>query len=463
MKYFKLLLIAFAAQIFFSCAKKDVEIVLLCTNDIHGRLDNFSKVAAYYKNMKAENPATFLFNAGDMFSGNPLVDQYPEKGYPIIDIMNETGYELCAPGNHEFDFGQDVLNARREQASFPFISANVTPGEGATLKPFEPYKTYEIGEIKMVVLGLVEVGSGGTPSTHPDRVKGVVFDKPVETAAKYRYLRENNVFVGLFHTGVECDVPIADSVPELDVILGGHSHTKIDSGMMRNGVLITQADAHLRYLGETRITVKDGKVVKRSNRLLDLNEMTDEDAEVKALVEKYKKNDPSSKIIGRATEDIEGKEKLGGLMTKAIIEELALDMAFQNSGGIRIPKIPQGDITLNTVYSLDPFGNEVVKIKMSYDEIANLLKNTAKRSELPDLYASGMSYELEVDKDRNIVSFEMFDASGRPLDKNKKYTVGMNSYIYSKYNFEHEDPGVSTGITASQTLIDYIERVKEII
>lgn len=456
MKYFKLLLIALLGQILFSCASREIEIVLLCTNDMHGRLDNFPLVAAYYDSAKAANSATFLFCSGDMFSGNPLVDQYPERGYPIIDVMNRAGYELCAPGNHEFDFGQETLNARREQALFPFISANVHPGESAALKAFEPYKIYEVGGVRVAVLGLVEVGLGGTPSTHPDRVKGVAFSDPIRTAMQYRGLRENEVFVGLFHTGIDTDLPMADSVPELDVILGGHSHTKIDSGVVRNGVLITQAGAHLHYLGETRIRVRDGKVVSRSNRLLDLNTMTSEDAELRSLIDRYKAEDPASRVIGRAKEDIEGKERLGQLMTRAIVEKLGVDMAFQNAGGIRIPKIPQGDVTMNTVYSLDPFGNEVIVLTMSYDEIAALLKGSARHQTLPDLYAWGMSYRLEVDDKGEITLFEMFDSAGKPLDKGRKYTVGMNSYIFSKYDFPHEDPGASAGVSSAQTLIDYI-------
>ena len=463
MKSLKPSLLAIIVLIFFSCTTKDVEITLLCTNDIHGRVDNFPKLAAYYTSVKASNPNTFLFSGGDMFSGNPLVDNYPDKGYPIIDLMNKTGYRLNSIGNHEFDYGQDILNDRRAQAVFPFLSANVLPDSArAQLKQVEPYRIYKIDGITMAVLGLTQVGADGTPSAHPDRMRNIVFTDPVKTVEKYRFLRENNVFVGLFHTGLETDVEIANAVPELDVILGGHSHTKIDTGMLQNGVLITQAAAYLQYVGETRISIKNGKVVKRTNRLVNLNELVDEDAEVRALLDKYKKDDPLSKVIGRAANEVEGKERLGSLMTRAIVEETGVDMAFQNAGGIRIDRIPKGDVTLNTIYSLDPFNNDVVKLTMSYDEIASLLKGTLKRYELPDLYASGMSYKFEFDANSKLKSFEMFDASGKPLDKNKKYTVGMNSYIYSKYEFKHEDPGAAAGITASQTLIDYIQRIKEI-
>ncbi|MDR2361134.1 MAG: metallophosphatase, partial [Prevotellaceae bacterium] len=261
----------FILALFFAGCDKDAEIIILCTNDMHGNIDNFPKLSAYYKKLKAENPYTFLFSDGDLFSGNPLVDQYPEKGYPIVDIMNKTGYCLSSIGNHEFDYGQKVLNKRIEQAEFQFISANIKYEENAELRPVEPYKIFNFNGLTMAVLGLLEVGSGGIPSTHPNNVTGLKFVSPVKTVGEYSFLRSNNVFILLSHIGVERDVNIAEKYPEVDVILGGHSHTKINSGMIKNGVLITQASAKLDYVGETRISVKKGKIVDKTNKLINLN------------------------------------------------------------------------------------------------------------------------------------------------------------------------------------------------
>jgi 2',3'-cyclic-nucleotide 2'-phosphodiesterase (5'-nucleotidase family) len=362
--------------LFFAGCGKDAEIVILCTNDMHGSIDNFPKLAAYYKKLKAENPNTFLFSDGDLFSGNPLVDQYPEKGYPIVDIMNKAGYCLSSFGNHEFDYGQEVLNKRIEQAEFQFICANIKYEENAILKPVEPYKIFNINGVIMSVLSLIEVGSRGIPSTHPNNVKDLKFVSPAKTVDEYSFLGGSNVFILLSHTGIEPDVNIAKKYPEVDVILGGHSHTKINNGMIENGVLITQASSHLDYVGETRISIKKGEIVNKTNKLINLNDLKDEDVEIRQLIDSYKAADKGNKIIGQAASKISGKNKLGALMTDALTEMLDLDIAFLNSGGIRIKSIPKGDITLNTVYALDPFENDVVKIIMSYDEIEKfLLKN----------------------------------------------------------------------------------------
>jgi 2',3'-cyclic-nucleotide 2'-phosphodiesterase (5'-nucleotidase family) len=416
---------------------------------MHGNIDNFAKLAAYYRKLKAENPNTFLFSDGDLFSGNPLVDQYPEKGYPIVDIMNRTGYVLSSVGNHEFDYGQEVLNGRIKQAEFQFISANIRYGDGSTLTPVAPYKTFNIDGVTMAVLGLTEVGSRGIPSTHPNNVTGLKFMSPIKTVGEYLSLRNSNVFILLSHIGVERDVDIAEKYPEVDVILGGHSHTKIDSGMIKNGVLITQASAKLDYVGETRISVKKGKIVGKSNRLVNLNKLEDEDPEVRKLIDAYKSTDKGNRVIGQAASKISGKQKLGALMTDALTEMLDLDIAFLNSGGIRINSIPKGDITLNTIYSLDPFGNDVVKIVMTCDEIEKfLLRN-------PTILVSGITCTITSEGKKK--SIEILDKTGVALDKSKKYTVGMNSYIYSTVKFAHADDGVSMNVNTADVLIKYIE------
>lgn len=446
--------------------KNDAEIIILTTNDIHGRIDNFSKIAAYYKKMKAEHKHVFLFNAGDMFSGNPLVDQYPEKGYPIIDIMNKVGYQLSTFGNHEFDYGQEVLSVRLKQAKFPFILANAVPDSLSPLPQFNPYYTFNINNLKMTVVSVIETSSDGLPSTHPDKLKNIAFYDPVKTILKYRNLRNDcNVFIGLTHTGVQTDIKIAEQMPELDVILGGHSHTRIDTGMVVNNVLITQSESTLKYLGQTTIIVKGGKVVSKSNKLIDLSKLNDKDEEVYKLIEEYKAKDPGSIVIGKTENNIAGKQALGALMTDAITEGLGMDIAFQNAGGIRIDKLNAGDITINDIYMLDPFGNEVIKVIMTGEEIKELLTSTMHKTkaQYPDLLLSGISYEAKIKPNGEVISINIKDKKGQPLDLKKKYAVGMNSYIYSRYNFKHDsDPGTSLKTTSADALINYIKQKKTI-
>jgi 2',3'-cyclic-nucleotide 2'-phosphodiesterase (5'-nucleotidase family) len=304
----------------------------------------------------------------------------------------------------------------------------------------------------MSVLGLVEVGSRGIPSTHPNNVTGLKFVSPAKTIGEYSFLGGSDVFVLLSHVGVEPDINIAKKYPEVDVILGGHSHTKIDNGMVENGVLITQASSKLDYVGETRISVKKGQIVSKTNKLVNLNKLTDEDLEIKQLIDSYKAADQGNKVIGQAASRISGKKKLGALMTDALTEMLELDIAFLNSGGIRISNIPKGDITLNTVYALDPFGNDVVKIMMSYDEIEKfVLRNQT-------ILVSGINCTISAKGKKK--SVKILDKNGIALNKSKKYAVGMNSYIYSTYKFAHDDAGIALNVNTADVLIKYIENKK---
>jgi 2',3'-cyclic-nucleotide 2'-phosphodiesterase (5'-nucleotidase family) len=418
---------------------------------MHGSIDNFAKLSAYYQKIKSENPNTFLFSDGDLFSGNPLVDQYFEKGYPIVDIMNKTGYCLSSFGNHEFDYGQEVLNKRIKQAEFQFICANIEFGENSVLQFVEPYKIFDINGVTMSVLSLLEVGSGGIPSTHPNNVAGLKFESPQKTVEKYSFLNRCNIFILLSHLGIDRDEDIAGKYPEIDVILGGHSHTKISKEMIKNGVLITQASAKLNFVGETRISVKKGKIVSKTNKLVDLNKLDDEDPEIRKLIDWYIDNDTAI-IIGQAASKISGKPKLGALMTDALIEILDLDIAFQNSGGIRVSSIPEGDITDKMIYTLDPFENDVVKIIMSYDELEKFLLKK------PDLLVSGISFTIEGKGKKKAI--KILDTNGKELNKSKKYAVGMNSYIYETVKFEHKDPGESLHVNTTKILIEYIKRHK---
>jgi 2',3'-cyclic-nucleotide 2'-phosphodiesterase (5'-nucleotidase family) len=445
LKYIKILILA----LFFAGCDKNAEIVILCTNDMHGSIDNFPKLSAYYKKLKAENPNTFLFSDGDLFSGNPLVDQYPEKGYPIVDIMNRVGYCLSSFGNHEFDYGQDVLNKRIEQAGFQFICANIKYGEKSSLQHVDPYKIFNIDGVTMAVLSLIEVGSRGIPSTHPANVVGLKFESPIKTAGEYSFLANSNVFVLLSHIGIERDIDIAKKYPDIDVILGGHSHTKINDGMTENGVLITQASSKLNYAGETRISVKKGKVVSKTNKLIDLNKLEDEDLEIRELIDSYKAADSGNRVVGQTASKISGKQKLGALMTDALTEMLNLDVAFLNSGGIRMNSIPKGDITVNTVYTLDPFGNDVVRIMMSYDEIEKFLLK------YPKTLVSGITCTITSKNRKKSIAIQ--DKNGKALDKSRKYAVGMNSYVYSTYKFAHKDEGISMNVNTADILINYIE------
>ncbi|MDR0755271.1 MAG: bifunctional metallophosphatase/5'-nucleotidase [Prevotellaceae bacterium] len=448
-----------------SSANKETQIIILSTNDMHAMIDNYGKVAAYIDKVRAENKNVLLLSGGDMFSGNPIVDQHDDKGYPMIEIMNKIGYDFGVIGNHEFDYGQDFLFKRIEQAKFPLLCANMKVSEKSVIKQPEPYVMLKMDGIEICILATIQVENLNgklIPSTHPDKVHNIDFFQPVETALQYKNLRRQcDVFIALSHNGIDEDVILANEMPELDVIIGGHSHTRVD-GMIENGVLISQTECYLKYIGKTTIKMKGKTIVEKKFELIDVSTLQDKNEELQALINKYYDETPLNEVAGRAVADFKGKENLGGLMTDAVAKNFNLDIAFQNSGGIRIDEIAKGDISLLQLYKLDPFDNYVIVFELSYDEIYSLLKNSYKsESKYADLKTSGISYSIKV-KNNEVVDIEIRDAKGNPLDKNRKYMTGMNSFIASAYKFDHKDAGKSLNVKSAVALVEYVKQQKEV-
>jgi 2',3'-cyclic-nucleotide 2'-phosphodiesterase (5'-nucleotidase family) len=438
-------------------------IIILSTNDMHARIDNFSKLAYLADSLRHQFKDVFLVSAGDNFTGNPVVDQYPDKGFPMIDLMNRMGYNVSAIGNHEFDLGQETLGKRMDQATFPFISCNID-ASGTTFKQPEPYIILKTTEgLKIAVLGIIQLGENGLPDSHPDKLKGIHFEEGIAKALTYKNLKQqSNVFIALTHLGLEKDTLLARQMEEPDLIIGGHSHTVMDKPMIVNGVMITQAGSGLKFVGKITLLIVSGKLVGRSYELINLNNFKGKDKVIQGLIDKYNNNPALNEIIAAAAQTISGEDALGSMMTDAITDRLGMDFAFQNNGGIRISELNAGDILLKDIYKLDPFGNVVIKFKMTATEIKSLISSAYNREKTSDLQVSGLSYTLYIDSAKVLRDVVMTDSYGKALDPLKEYTVGVNSYIASSYRFDHRDPGVSLYTTTAQTLIDFLKAKKSV-
>jgi len=463
MKLTRILLLALLPFILYSCSQDEAdqaestEIVILHTNDMHASLDRFPKLAAYKKALEQQYNHVLLVSAGDIFSGNPVVDFYKEKGYPMVDLMNRVGYRITAIGNHEFDYGQKILGKRMEQADFPFICANMDTQNAALPQP-EPYAVLEEGGYKLFFLALIELGNQGVPSTHPDKVDGIAFSDPVESAEKFMKQKDRyDAFIGLTHLGYETDKELAQTYPQFDAILGGHSHTLVDTPQMINEVLLSQAGDDMEFVGKVILTFQGGKLTSRSSDMISLEDYESTDPKLDTLVQHYQNNEALNRVIGSAASPIRGKQELGALFTDAQRKMHQLDFAFQNNGGIRISEIPKGPIHVKTIYKLDPFGNELIKYQMTPREIKSLIRNASDHGHV-DLQISGGQYTLHINQEDEIQEIVLLDSQGNQLDSGANYEVGLNSYIASSYPFDHSDEGKSLYVTTAQNLIDYIEQ-----
>jgi 2',3'-cyclic-nucleotide 2'-phosphodiesterase (5'-nucleotidase family) len=457
-RFFLALLGVFILQSFVGAlpAPADAHIVIFHINDIHGKIDNLAKVAAIIDAERANGTDVFFFCAGDNFTGNPVIDLYDPPGEPALEILDRLGLDVLSLGNHEFDYGMGPL--RIVATRFPTVSANIEaqPGVLPELKPWVILKTK--GGIQIAVFGLIQIESDtGLPSAHPDKISGLHFSEPLAKAAEMKKLRTSGqLLIGLTHIGYKQDLLLAKQMPELDLIIGGHSHTRVDPAENVNGVLVAQAGGDNMFLGRVDVQIKDGRVVEKKGRLIDLRQMQAEDETIKAMIVGFNNNPALARIIARAPLEITGKNNLGSLMTDAMRKAHDLDIALHNNGAIRLNRLPLV-ITLKDVYTLEPFGNEIIQIVMTPAEIRSLIKGSFEKDGAIDLQVSGMTYAVHTDGNQNIKEIELSHPDGSPLDEDRTYKVGLTSYVASVYRFVHTDPGRSLHTTVADDLISYLQ------
>lgn len=440
-----------------SVAGGEAEIVILSVNDMHASIDQFPKFATMVDSLRAVYPDMLLFSAGDNRTGNPVNDQYEPANYPMIELMNRTGFDLCAVGNHEWDANIVALQNDIERARFPFLCANVFIPDTVNLD-IQPLTTMQYQGIKMAVVGLIEVRHGDIPGAHPDNLKKVRFKRPELVLPDYKYLRnQNDVVVLLSHCGLDDDMKMAQANPWLDAIIGGHSHTLVEHPSETNGVLITQSGSHLRYATLVKLHVKDHQVVSKEAVVLNVNKVWKEKPEIKQLVAEFNDAPALNEAIAVAKTKFETPEELGCLITDALCEITGADFAFQNTGGVRVTHLKKGPITVKDVYTVDPFNNEVVVYQMTGAQVKRYILNNYRKNGGYPSYVSGMTYSID-DEGKSV----WVQLDGANFSTNKIYKVAMNSYMASTIDIESVDEGQSQFMTTEEMVIEFLKRHKEV-
>ncbi len=436
------------------------EAAIFAVNDMHAAIDNFPKLAWIVDSLKTVYPDLLLVAAGDNQTGNPINDQFPEKGWPMIDLMNAVGFRISAVGNHEFDTGPEGFSNLTRKAEFDFICANVTPPATLGVK-FSPYRILTLPNgLKIAFLGILQLGQNGIPDSHPDNVKGFSFRSPFETAREYLWLKDSSdVFIILSHIGFEEDVKLAETLsPGPDLIIGGHSHTRVEKEQIHNGILITQAENKLKYGTLIRISVSVDGTVHKGMQLIDIRNSKKEKPEIRAIVDKYNDNPVLNEVIATASDGFSTYEELGYLMADAQREAAGADIALMNPGGVRIDQLPKGPVTIKNVYQLDPFGNELVVTKLTGEEILSLMRAAWPVDDKSPLYPSGIRIEILTNDRQELSDLKITTGDGSPFEPDRVYTVAMNSYMTQVYKYQHADPGQSLFFTTADALIRYLKK-----
>jgi 5'-nucleotidase/UDP-sugar diphosphatase len=373
-----------------------------------------------------------LLAAGDMIQGNNWANL--SQGESSIELMNAMGFDAMVLGNHEFDFGQEVLKKRISQAQFAVLGANV---EG-----LENLKPLLIKERQGVRIGIIGIVTEETPvATHPRNVLGLRFLSPVETVEKYlREIRNKvDVVIVLSHIGHVADRQLAATVKGIDVIVGGHSHTKIDKPVRVGNTLIVQAWEHGKALGVLDLTLTEGKIAGYNGYLEEVKpNIGKENPAVQMMVEKYKqKVDAILDVrVGEAEFDLDGEKvrkeetNLGDFIADIMRQTSQADVTIINGGTIRM-NIKRGEIKIKDVYSVLPFDNYIVAVKLTGKQIRKALEHGLSGIEeeegwFPQVSGLMLKYSRSGKKGSRIREILI---AGQPLDPAREYRVATNDFL----------------------------------
>ena len=446
---------------FMACQPKQQKIYIASVNDQHANIDNYPQFAALIDSLRTAHPDLLLVAAGDNRSGNPINDRYSEPAKPMYDLMNEVGFNLSCFGNHEWDGGMSGLHKVLDWANFPFICANVTFDDSLDIHS-QPYVIIEKDGLKLAFVGSIQLGPNGLPDSHPKNLGGAHFTPIAEVLPQYMNLRdENNALILVSHCGYEEDREIAEQFPQLDVIIGGHTHTRVAETQLVNGVMITQAESKVKFVTLSTLTFENGKLVDKQEELLSVRDFQKRNEKVQAMVDEFNNNEYFYSVVCNNLTAIDTWEQLGCLMTDAIREVSGADMGFQNPGGVRYDTLSARPVTMKDILALDPFDNEIIRFNLTGEEIIRLMKVCYTTDHGP-IYCSGCSYSYSEDENGEMTDINLTLDNGQPLDMTATYNVVMNSYMSSVFDYEHEDEGTSTFATSNGMMLEYLKQHPDI-
>ncbi len=444
---FTVLAVVLMATLLAGVAWSDCHVTILHFNDFHGHLQSteddgaitggLARIATAADDVRAWNDdhgnTTLFLEAGDILQGTPMSTVY--QGLPDVRSLNAMDLDAMCLGNHEFDFGCFALSAIAMRAKFPMLSANIyIESSGNHLAA--PYHLFELADgTDALVFGLT------TPETAvqtlPTNVEGLQFTDPVEETRKIldEVGDDAQFIVALTHQGYDADVALAKAVSEIDVIIGGHSHTVLQEPAVVGKTLICQAGSSGEYLGQLDMFVKDGDVARHRGFLKAIDGTIEPDAEVGQIIEEYAKelDERLQKVIAHSDVYLDGRREtvrtqesnLGNLVADIYREYTGADVAIVNGGSIRAP-IEAGPITVGDILTVLPFGNLVATKEVTGQQLREVLEFDVSQPRPFGgfLQVSGLSMVLD---GQTLVSVEV---QGEPLDDEARYTLATSEFLF---------------------------------
>ena len=423
--------IAFASFIFAvtGCSNThDGQITIIHTNDMHSqyvpmkatwvkknpRPEICGMVALQYfiAQQRSKYPTSLLLDAGDILTGTPIskIKVHDVYGGGFVDMINLIGYKAFTIGNHEFDEGQENLKKLIQLFNCDVLSANLfTDGQ---LFADKSYTIYKVGTLRVGVIGLILRDLAGVAAKK--NLLGITVAEPAKTAQKYidEIDAKTDLIILLTHEGVDEDKDLAGKIHNADIIVGGHSHTRLEQPVKKNDILIVQAGSKTRYVGRLTVDVAGDTVSHFDYQLVPtwVDSVKKPDPKMVELVEKYRVqiDKEYNKQIGTLLTDWgqanNAESNLGDFLTDAVRDICRTDFAVLNSGGIR-KTLSAGPITKLNIVEILPFSNYLVKFKCTGKQLLKLMQTNAQSAVDHShgiLQVSGIKYKYRVNKDGSV-------------------------------------------------------------
>ena len=469
---FRSVLLLFCIFLLLSCEddKNTITFTFLQLNDVYeiaalegGEVGGLDRVQTLHQQLLIENPNTFMFMAGDFLNpsllGNIKYQGERIKGKQMIEVMNAMKFDLVAFGNHEFDLSEDLLKERINSSDFKWIATNVKHKFNDRLEPFVKINNKVSTQIPGTVIIDLEnewgnqIKIGFFSATIPSNPKPYVDYSDFYEDAKNAYnLLEpkTDIVFGLTHLMISQDKMLANMLPDVPLIMGGHEHSNMLIPV--GNVAISKADANAKtvYVHRFEYNLKT-KELQRKSELINITSKIKSDIEVSKIIAKWQtildnkiaEYSPNAyDVIFHAKIPLNGEDSavrsvqtnLGDLITKAMAYAYNnnVDGALVNGGSMRIDDMLSGNITGVDIFRVLPFGGEVLKVKIKGELLKKVLNYGRIKS---GTGAYLQRFNFEYDK-----SLKQWSSSGNPIQDDKLYTVAFSDYLLKGYDIPFLNP-----------------------
>jgi len=435
-----------------------VTIKIVQVNDVYeidalndGLYGGMARVAYIRDSIQKKTPNTYLFMGGDFLNpsllGNIKVDGKRLQGKQMVDVMNAMDFDLVTFGNHEFDLKEDDLQARLDESKFDWVSANSRQVTASGLQPFYSYResgkvpvydymVYEVEDVDgdKMKFGVIGVNIDSNPKDYVHYA-----DVYEEAERSYKLAKDASDFVvGLTHVALEQDQKIAQLLPDLPLIMGGHEHYNM---LVKEGnTIIAKADANaktvyvhtLTYDTKSENLTLDSELVYVTDKTGSNPKVQEIVAEWSALLEEKLKEvvDNPDEVIFNATTPWDGTDEsnrskqtnLGDIITKAMVRVYMDDVnaAIVNGGSIRVDDMLSGLITSKDIFRILLFGGEVVKVELKGRLLSDVL-DFGNQAAGTGAYLQRQNFSQNNNGDWLI--------AGENIEPDKTYTIAMSDFL----------------------------------